>query len=75
MGPMGPQGPQGEIGPTGPPGPVTEQVSGSLLMMVPGAVPPAGYVPVGTFVEERVDPDGPGGIPARPLRIAIWRKP
>jgi hypothetical protein len=30
---------------------------------------------VGTFVEERVDPDGSGGSPPRPVRIAIWRKP
>lgn len=72
---MGPQGLQGAIGPTGPSGPATEQVSGSLLMMAPGAAPPAGYLFLGMFVEERVDPDGAGGAPARPLRIAIWRKP
>lgn len=52
-----------------------EQVSGSLLMMVPGATPPAGYVFVGTFREEQVDPDGPGGVGAGLLRIAMWRKP
>lgn len=40
-----------------------------------GATPPAGYVFVGTFREEQVDPDGPGGVGAGLLRIAMWRKP
>jgi hypothetical protein len=83
MGPTGPTGPEGPPGTTGapgasgPPGPtgaLAEQVPGSLLMMVPGSTPPAGYAFVGTFREERVDPDGPGGIPAGPRFIAIWRK-
>lgn len=80
-GPTGPEGPAGPAGAPGDPGPpgatgaLAEQVSGSVLLMVPGATPPAGYVFVGSFVEERVDPDGPGGLPARPLRMAIWRKP
>ena len=74
-GPPGPQGLQGPTGPQGAPGVNAEQVSGSILLMVPGAAPPAGYVFVGTFREEGVDPDGPGGAPAGPRVIAIWRKP
>jgi hypothetical protein len=42
--------------------------------MLDGDQPPAGYVQVGTFMEERVDTDGPGGRNARRLRIVMWRK-
>jgi hypothetical protein len=45
-GPEGPQGPQGPEGPQGPTGPGL--VSGSLLQLVAGATPPAGYVFLGS---------------------------
>jgi hypothetical protein len=42
--------------------------------MIEGAVPPPGYVKVGTFVEERVDADGPGGTRPARIRLVMWRK-
>jgi hypothetical protein len=39
-----------------------------------GSRPPAGYVLIGTFVEERVDADGPGGAKPKKLRVTMWQK-
>ena len=43
-------------------------------MMVEGVAPPAGYVRIGTFVEERIDADGNGGQKPTRLRIVLWQK-
>ncbi len=48
-GPQGSAGPQGAVGPAGPQGPAGPGlVPGSLLFLVAGAVPPPGYVFLGT---------------------------
>lgn len=60
QGPAGPQGPQGEPGPSWPPG--------SLLYLMPGAVPPAGFTFVGTFSQRLA---GPGG---QQVPITVYRK-
>ena len=83
-GPQGEPGPQGLTGPKGDKGdkgdqglqgaPGVVQVPGSLLLMLEGVAPPPGYALVGTFVEERIDADGPGGQKPKRLRVVIWRK-
>jgi DNA-binding beta-propeller fold protein YncE len=63
-GPMGPVGPTGPIGPQGPAGP--GMPSGSVLYLVHGTQPPAGYILLGNFVQLLV------GKP--PLAIDVYRK-
>jgi hypothetical protein len=48
--------------------------AGSLLFILEGVAPPPGYSLVGTFVQERVDPDGPGGQPPERINVVMWRK-
>ena len=43
------------------------------VFVLEGETPPAGYVLVGTFIEERKDTGGPGG--KGPRRVTMWQKP
>jgi hypothetical protein len=89
VGPQGPPGPAGPAGPvgatgaagaTGPAGPKGDKgdpgsaIPGSLLLMPTGVTPPAGYVRIGSYVEERIDQDGPGGKRPFNMTIVMWRK-
>lgn len=56
-----PTGLVGPTGPAGPAGPAGSAVSGSLLFLIEGSAEPSGYVRVGSYREERVDLDAPGG--------------
>jgi hypothetical protein len=75
----GPQGPQGPMGPIGPAGPMGEGlVSGSLLILVEGVVPPPGYILEGSY-ELRLnslDPDDKGKPKERVkrLQVNVYRK-
>jgi hypothetical protein len=79
MGPQGTQGVQGIQGPTGATGP--QGPSGrdgtapprSLLFLLEGDRPPAGYVRIGAYQEERVEVDRPRRRKIT-LTIVIWRK-
>lgn len=79
-GPTGTQGPRGDTGAIGPQGAAGTagtnlvQLPGSILLMMEGVAPPAGYARVGTFVEERIDADGRGGQRPARMRIVMWRK-
>lgn len=75
-GPQGPQGAKGDTGaqgPAGPQGPAGVAIKGSLLLLLDGDHPPAGYKRLGSYREERVDLDRPGGRKVK-LTIVIWQK-
>ena len=67
MGPAGSQGPQGEVGPMGPAG--IGLVRGSLLFLVVGVDPPAGFVHLGTT---QLTTQLPPGKPVT-LRINVYQ--
>jgi hypothetical protein len=70
----GAQGPTGATGATGPAGPTGSLPSGALLFLLDGDQAPSGFLRIGSYREERVDPDGPKGQKPNALRIVIWRK-
>ena len=72
VGPAGVPGPPGMTGPAGPQGPPGPQISGSYLLLPPGVPAPAGYVLVGTFDQQSVQP--PVGSSQIKLTIAMWIK-
>jgi hypothetical protein len=49
-------------------------VPGTLLLMIEGEEPPAGFRRLGSFVEEKIDPDGPGGKRRFRRTVVIWQK-
>lgn len=73
-GAQGAAGPQGPIGPQGPAGPAGLGPQQSLLMMPQGVSPGAGYRRIGEFVEERIEPDGPGGQKKFRMVVVLWQK-
>ena len=70
-GPEGPAGPQGPEGPQGPAGPASEVMPGTVLLVVGGSPPPAGFVYLGTF--KQTLPAGSG--PATSVTLDVYRKP
>jgi hypothetical protein len=68
-GATGAPGAQGLVGPAG-----EGLVPGSLLLMPDGLAPPTGYRRLGSFVEERIDADGPGGKKPFRMIVVMWQK-
>jgi hypothetical protein len=76
-GPQGPAGPKGDTGPMGPQGlqgPAGTAIPKSLLFLIDPDLPPAGYVLIGSYWEERVDADGKGGQKPHRIRMSMWQK-
>jgi hypothetical protein len=75
-GPAGPRGPAGALGLIGPRGPAGPQglslVPGSLLLTLEGQVAPPGYRRLGSFVQERVDPEDGEGRRRIRMTIVVW---
>ena len=70
QGPAGPQGPKGE---KGDPGSGEGLFSGAIVLLPAGIQPPAGFTRVGSYREERVDLDQPGGKKFS-MTIVMWQK-
>lgn len=47
---------------------------GALLLMPEGVTPPAGYVRIGSYRQERIDQNGRGGRRPFNITIVMWQK-
>jgi hypothetical protein len=81
QGPAGPAGPQGATGPIGPAGPMGPKgdtgasvPSGTVIFLLQGTPPPAGYTLIGTFTEDVKSGDGDRDDRRVTLTFRVYRK-
>jgi hypothetical protein len=73
QGPSGPQGPEGPKGDKGDPGTGEGLFRGAIVLLPASIQPPAGFKRIGSYREERVDLDQPGGRKIS-MTIVMWQK-
>jgi hypothetical protein len=79
IGPAGPTGETGAAGPVGPVGPVGPAgeglISGALMFLHAGTLPPAGWTLIGTFNQSlSSSPSGRGGGAPATITVNVYRK-